>query len=90
MDPSKSNAAKNDQDWVEISRENIAGEAKSIGKRGMDALDDMTYQAGGAISNASDSIIAYTKENPVKALGMAAAVGVVAYALVNALRPARD
>ncbi len=56
----------------------------------MDALDDMTYQAGGAISSASDSIIAYTKENPVKALGMAAAVGVVAYALVNALLPARD
>jgi ElaB/YqjD/DUF883 family membrane-anchored ribosome-binding protein len=50
----------------------------------------MIDQAGDAILNASDSIIAYTRENPGKALGVAAAIGVVAYALANALLPSRN
>jgi ElaB/YqjD/DUF883 family membrane-anchored ribosome-binding protein len=82
--------AKSGRNSIETSRDNIAGQAKSIGKRGMDALDDMSSQARDAISNASGSIIAYTKENPAKALGMAAAAGVIAYALIKALLPSRD
>ncbi len=86
METSMSNAAKQGHDSVETARDYVGGQAK----RGMDALDDMRSQAKDAMSGASDSIIAYTKENPVKALGIAAAAGMVVYALIKALIPSRD
>jgi ElaB/YqjD/DUF883 family membrane-anchored ribosome-binding protein len=43
-----------------------------------------------AASEASDSLIAYTRENPVKALLIAAASGALLLSLINVLKSTRD
>jgi ElaB/YqjD/DUF883 family membrane-anchored ribosome-binding protein len=63
---------------------------QSMGKQGLDAISDAVGQARDAASDASDSIISYTKENPVKALAIAAAAGALLYAAIKALIPSRD
>lgn len=68
----------------------LVGRAQSMGKQGVDNISDMASQARDAASNASDSIVAYTKENPVKALTIAAASGALLYAAIKALTPSRD
>jgi len=47
-------------------------------------------QAREAASAGSDSIVAYTKANPVKALAIAVASGALLYAAVKAFTPPRD
>src|ERR1700676_1851103 len=47
------------------------GGAQSRGKRSMDNIRDTASQASDVVSNASDSIVAYTKRSPVKALAIA-------------------
>ena len=49
----------------------------------MDAVSD-------AASQASDTIIAYTKKNPVQALMIAAVSGALLLALAKFLAPSRD
>jgi ElaB/YqjD/DUF883 family membrane-anchored ribosome-binding protein len=66
------------------------GRAQSIGRQSMDAISEMASQAQNAASNASDSIVAYTKKNPVTALAIAAASGALLYAAIKALTPSRD
>jgi ElaB/YqjD/DUF883 family membrane-anchored ribosome-binding protein len=63
---------------------------QSMGKQGLDAITDMASQARDVASNASESIVAYTKKNPVKALAIAAASGALLYAAIKALSPSRD
>ena len=66
-------------------------EAGSIlGRQGLDAITEMAGQARDAASNASDSIVAYTKQNPVKALAIAAASGALLYAAIKTLSASRD
>jgi ElaB/YqjD/DUF883 family membrane-anchored ribosome-binding protein len=64
--------------------------AQSMGKQGLDAITDMANQARDVASNASESIVAYTKKNPVKALAIAAASGALLYAAIKARSPSRD
>jgi ElaB/YqjD/DUF883 family membrane-anchored ribosome-binding protein len=64
--------------------------AQSMGKQGLDAITDMASQAGDMASNATETIVAYTKKNPVLALGIAAATGALLYAAIKALSPSRD
>jgi ElaB/YqjD/DUF883 family membrane-anchored ribosome-binding protein len=59
-------------------------------KRGWTALTDMATDAGDFASNASDSIVTYTKENPVKSLALAAASGALIYAAIKAVRWSRN
>jgi hypothetical protein len=63
---------------------------QSMGKQGLDAVTDMASQAGDMASNATESIVAYTKKNPVMALAVAAASGALLYAAIKALSPSRD
>lgn len=63
---------------------------QSVGQQGLRAITDMASQARDAASNASESIVAYTKKNPVKALAIAAASGALLYAAMKALSPPRD
>jgi ElaB/YqjD/DUF883 family membrane-anchored ribosome-binding protein len=65
-------------------------QARTIGQQGIDAVSDAISQARDAASDASDSIVAYTKKNPVKALAIAAAAGALLYAVTRALTPSRD
>ena len=59
----------------------------SMGKQGLDAITDMTSQARDVAADAGDSIVAYTKKNPVKALTIAATAGALLYAAIKALAP---
>lgn len=63
---------------------------QSMRKQGLDAITDMANQAGDMASNATESIVAYTKKNPVLALSIAAAAGALLYAAIKALTPSRD
>jgi ElaB/YqjD/DUF883 family membrane-anchored ribosome-binding protein len=64
--------------------------AQSMGRHSIDAVSEMASQARDVASNASDSIVAYTKKNPVTALAIAAASGALLYAVVKALSPSRE
>jgi ElaB/YqjD/DUF883 family membrane-anchored ribosome-binding protein len=61
-----------------------------MGKRSLDAINNTASQARDLASNTSDSIVGYTKNNPVKALAIAAGAGVLLYAAIKALTPSRD
>jgi ElaB/YqjD/DUF883 family membrane-anchored ribosome-binding protein len=63
---------------------------QSLGSQSVDAISDMANRARDAASNASDSITAYTRKNPITALAIAAASGALLYAAIRALTPSRD
>jgi ElaB/YqjD/DUF883 family membrane-anchored ribosome-binding protein len=64
--------------------------AQSMGRQSIAAITDMASQARDVASTTSDSIVAYTKKNPVKALAIAAASGALIYAAIRALTPSRE
>jgi ElaB/YqjD/DUF883 family membrane-anchored ribosome-binding protein len=64
-----------------------ARRAKAMRKQGTDAITDVASQARDVVSNASDSIVAYTKKNPAKALALAATSGALLYATIKAFMP---
>jgi ElaB/YqjD/DUF883 family membrane-anchored ribosome-binding protein len=66
-----------------------AGRVQSMGKQGLDAITGMASQARDVVSDTSESVVAYTKKNPVKALAIAAASGALLYAVINAVVPSR-
>jgi hypothetical protein len=61
-----------------------ARQAQAVGKRGSSALGDITSQARDAATDATDSIIAYTKKNPVIALALAAIAGALLFTVAKA------
>jgi len=67
-----------------------AARAQAMGKRGLDAVTDAAGRARDSVSSASQSIIDYTKENPVKALAIAAASGALLVTIVKAIKASRD
>jgi ElaB/YqjD/DUF883 family membrane-anchored ribosome-binding protein len=67
-----------------------ANRAQSIGRQSIDTISEVASQARDVAANASDSIVAYTKKNPVTALAIAAASGALLYAAIKALTPSRD
>lgn len=67
-----------------------SSQALAAGKRRINALGDMANQARDAATDASDSILAYTKKNPAKALAIAAVAGALLFALAKANAMRRD
>jgi ElaB/YqjD/DUF883 family membrane-anchored ribosome-binding protein len=63
---------------------------QSASRQGLDAITEMAGQARDVASSASDSIVTYTKKNPIKALAIAAASGALLYAAIKAMLPSRD
>jgi hypothetical protein len=68
----------------------LADKAADKAQGGLDTVTEIAGRARDVASNASDSIAAYTKNNPVKALAIAAASGALLYAVIKALSPSRD
>jgi ElaB/YqjD/DUF883 family membrane-anchored ribosome-binding protein len=66
------------------------GQAQSTLKQGFDAVSDFTDQARDMVASTADSIVSYTKRNPVQALAIAAASGALIYVAIKALRSYRD
>jgi ElaB/YqjD/DUF883 family membrane-anchored ribosome-binding protein len=63
---------------------------QSAGEQGLNAISEMVSQARDVASNTSDSIVAYTKKNPMKSLAIAAASGALLYAAFKAVSASRD
>jgi hypothetical protein len=68
----------------------VGKRAKAARKGGISAVGDMASQALDAATDASDSILAYTKKNPAKALAIAAVGGALLFALAKANALRRD
>lgn len=58
-------------------------------KQGLKTVNDAVQQTRDSVTESSQALIAYTKENPVKALMIAAASGALVWALLRAFTPTR-
>jgi ElaB/YqjD/DUF883 family membrane-anchored ribosome-binding protein len=67
-----------------------SGRAQSTVQQGFDAVSDFADQARDIAAGAADSIVTYTKRNPLQALAIAAASGALLYVAMKALRSYRD
>lgn len=70
--------------------ETAAARAQTILSRGMDSAKATAQQVRDGATQASESIVTYTKENPVKAIFVAAATGALLVTLFKALSRFRD
>lgn len=68
----------------------IGGRAQSAAKQSLGAISDIADQASHMAAGTADSIVRYTKKNPMKALAIAAASGALLYAVMKASRFYRD
>jgi ElaB/YqjD/DUF883 family membrane-anchored ribosome-binding protein len=66
------------------------GRAQSMGRHGIDAVGDAAEQALDVASIASDSIVRYTRKNPIQALMIAAASGALLLSVIKVLKTSRD
>ena len=89
--------ASNLSERVESVRSNVgptlgsaADRANRLVSRGVNAVSGATQRARDTFTDTQDSVVAYTQENPVKALMIAAAAGAVLVTLLRVLSPARD
>jgi hypothetical protein len=67
-----------------------SGRAQTTAQQGFDALGDIAGQARDMAAGTAESIISYTKRNPVQALAIAVASGALLFAAVKAFRTYRD
>jgi ElaB/YqjD/DUF883 family membrane-anchored ribosome-binding protein len=75
---------------VEHSIDKVTGKAQGLAKQGRGTIDTAVQQVRDTAADMSDSLTTYTKDNPGKALLMAAASGALLVALIRALTPSRD
>jgi len=64
--------------------------ARSMGSQSIDVISDFASQARDVASDASESMVAYTRKNPAAALAIAAACGALLYAAIKALTSSRN
>jgi ElaB/YqjD/DUF883 family membrane-anchored ribosome-binding protein len=69
---------------------NAGSRAQSTLQQGFDTVSDIAGQARDVAATTADSIVSYTKRNPVQALAIAAASGALLYVALKALRSYRD
>jgi ElaB/YqjD/DUF883 family membrane-anchored ribosome-binding protein len=69
---------------------NAARRAQSATQQSLDAFGDIAGQARDMAADAADSIVSYTKRNPLQALALAAASGALLYVAMKAFRSYRD
>jgi ElaB/YqjD/DUF883 family membrane-anchored ribosome-binding protein len=67
-----------------------AARAQAMGKQGLDAVTEAAGRARDTVSSVSQSVIDYTRENPVKALTIAAVSGALLVTIAKAIRASRD
>jgi ElaB/YqjD/DUF883 family membrane-anchored ribosome-binding protein len=67
-----------------------AARAQAMGRQGVDAVTEFAGRARDTASSASQSVIDYTKENPVKALAIAAVSGALLVTVAKAIKSSRD
>jgi len=67
-----------------------ADQAQTLLGRGLDSARATAQQVRDSATQASESLVTYTKENPVKAILIAAASGALLVTLIKALSRSRD
>jgi ElaB/YqjD/DUF883 family membrane-anchored ribosome-binding protein len=70
--------------------ETAAEQAQTIVGRGIDSAKAAAQQVRDSATQASESVVTYTKENPVKAILIAAATGALLVTLFKALSRSRE
>jgi F0F1-type ATP synthase membrane subunit b/b' len=70
--------------------ETAADQAQTILERGIDSAKAAAQRVRDSATQASESLVTHTKENPVKAILVAAASGALLLTLFNALSRSRD
>jgi len=68
----------------------VADQTQAIVRQGMQAVNGAAQQVRDTAMHASDSLVAFTKENPIKTILIAAASGALLLTLFNALARLRD
>jgi ElaB/YqjD/DUF883 family membrane-anchored ribosome-binding protein len=69
---------------------NAGSRAQAAVQQSFDTVSDISGQAREMAASAADSIVSYTKRNPLQALAIAAASGALLYVAMKALRSYRD
>jgi ElaB/YqjD/DUF883 family membrane-anchored ribosome-binding protein len=65
----------------------VADRAQSMARQGLDSIAETVSHARDAVFDTSDSLVAYTEKNPVKALALAVATGALLYAVLRNTEP---
>jgi ElaB/YqjD/DUF883 family membrane-anchored ribosome-binding protein len=68
----------------------VGRRVQSAAQQGLDAVSDIAGQARDFAGDAIDSVVSYTKKNPLQALAIAAAAGALVYAATRTYRYYRD
>jgi ElaB/YqjD/DUF883 family membrane-anchored ribosome-binding protein len=67
-----------------------ADQAQTAASRAMGSLNAATQTVRATASDVGDSVVSYTRDNPVTTILISAAVGALIATVVNALLPSRD
>ena len=68
----------------------VTSQAEAAARRGMDAVRDTSQQLRDKAVQASDMTVAYVKDEPIKAMLIAAATGAVLMGIVSLMSRSRD
>jgi ElaB/YqjD/DUF883 family membrane-anchored ribosome-binding protein len=68
----------------------VTSQAEAAARRGMDAVRDTSQQLRERAAQAQDMTVAYVKDEPIKAMLIAAATGAVLMGIVSMLGRSRD
>ena len=68
----------------------VAEKAETLARRGLDAVKDGSQQIREKAARASDSTVGYIKDEPVKAILIAAATGAALMALISLMTRSKD
>jgi ElaB/YqjD/DUF883 family membrane-anchored ribosome-binding protein len=69
---------------------NVTDQVRSVAQQGIDSVTAAAQQVRDSAKQASDTVVSYTKANPVKAVLIAAATGALLLTAVQAIARARD
>ena len=68
----------------------VTSQAEAAARRGMDAVRDTSQQLRDKATQASDMTVAYVKDEPIKAMLIAAATGALLMGLISMIGRSRD
>ena len=68
----------------------VASQAEAAARRGMDAVRDTSQQLRDRAMQAQDMTVAYVKDEPIKAMLIAAATGALLMGIISMLGRSRD
>ena len=80
---SLSNTVQDVRDQAAPAYDRLKGQTQDLANRGMEALRDTTRQVRDTATKASDQTLGYIKDEPLKAVLIAAATGAALMALIS-------